>query len=148
MAAVSEVLLLNCDFRSVTQHAASFCRLLFTANFRSLYTWDKVANKNKREDTDNDGLMTLHKELRMFIAQERAKHIRHFAVEVATNDIREKPVRYDPVVWMDKFRKLFTNARMELFKKTVQVRLTNIKYATEKHLIFATKTFNSLLKNI
>ena len=126
MAAVSETLLLNADFRSVTQHCTSFVRLLTTANFRCLYTWDKENMKNKSPDTNYGGLMTLPKELRMFVAQERAKHIRHFALEVATDEPRDKPVRYNATIWMDRFRKMFTLARGELLKKTLKVRLKDI----------------------
>ena len=59
--------------------------------------------------------------MRTWIGQERARHIRFFGLEVPTCESREKAVKYDPVAWMNRFRKMFTNSGSELHAKTIQV---------------------------
>ena len=133
MAAVSEYLFGNVDFSSVNKHAVSFSKLLFNANFRSIHCWRKEEITNKREDMDYDVIRSLPEEVRTWICRERAKHIRHFALEVCTDEPREKPVKYNATIWMDKFRKMFTTARGELYKKTLKVRTKNINLYNGKH---------------
>jgi len=121
MAAVSEVLLMNCDFSSTTKHAISFCKILFNANYRSLIVWKKEDISNRKENFTYEVITSLPAEVRTWIGQERARHIRFFGLEVATCEPREKSVKYDPVAWISRFRKMFTNSGSELHAKTIQV---------------------------
>ena len=128
MAAVSEVLLMNCDFTSTTKHAISFCRNLFNANFRSIYVWKKEDISNRKDNMTYEVVQSLPAEVRTWIGQDRARHIRFFGAEVATCETREKAVKYDPVAWITRFRKMFTASSSELHAKTIKVR--NLKRNT------------------
>ena len=127
MAAVSEYLLMNCEFVNTVKHAGSFMRLLTTATWRSLYTWDKIKNTNKRRRTkgkrqfQNKLIKSVPAALKTFICQERAKHVRYFAINVATEEHRDKIVKYNPIQWMGKVRKMFTLATGEASNKHLVV---------------------------
>ena len=121
MAAASELLLMNCDFSSTTKHVMSFCRSLFNANLRSIFVWKKEDISNRREDMNYAIVHSLPTEVRTWIGQERAWHIRFFAVEVATCEPREKAVKYNGPEWMSRFRKMFTSSSGELHAKTIKV---------------------------
>ena len=75
MAAVSEVLLMNCDFTSMTKHAISFCRNLFNANFRSIYVWKKEDISNRKDNMTYEVVQSLPAEVRTWIGQERATSV-------------------------------------------------------------------------
>ena len=121
MAAASELLLTDCDFSSVSKHAQSFCKIITNANFRSLFVWCKKEILNKK-DANYDGLLNLDQEAKTWIAQERAKHIRYFAVQVATDEPRSTIVRYEGKDWMIRFRKMLTESAGQLWKKSLAVR--------------------------
>ena len=122
MAAAAELLLTDCDFTNYSKHAQSFCKIITNANFRSLYIWSKKDILNKK-DANYDGLLNLPQEAKTWIAQERAKHIRYFAVQVATEEPRTPAPRYDGVKWMQRFRKMFTDSAGLLWTKSLAVRL-------------------------
>ena len=127
MAAVSEYLLANAGFKTCKKHSASFCKLLFNANFRSIYTWDKDDITNPRENFNYDAIINLPLEIQTWIRQERVKHARYFAVEWATCSKKKKAVAYDPVVWMARFRHMFTESTSHLHKKQIWVRKSDTK---------------------
>ena len=122
MAALSEYLLMNSDFTDNLKHAQSFVKLLFNANFRSLYCWDKKDITNRRKRFNYRLINSLPESVKSFIGQERAKHIRYLAVNVATGDPKDKVVLYDPEKWIGKVRKMFTLASGELHSKSIKVR--------------------------
>ena len=121
MAAATEYLLANSDFKNSEKHAQQFCKLLTNSNFRSIFTWCKEEILNRRKDMVYGGITSLPEEMKVWIGEERGRHIRHFQVEVATLDDRAIPVAYDPVVWMARFRKMFTESSSELYNKTLWV---------------------------
>ena len=126
MAAAAELLLTDCDFSDNAKHAQSFCKAICNANFRCLFVWAKEDIKNKK-DSNYDGLLDVPQEAKTWIAQERAKHIRYFSVQVATEEPRHPAARYDGIKWMKRFRKCFTDSAGELFKKTLMVRVIGKK---------------------
>ena len=117
MAAATEYLLANAEFKNTEKHAQSFAKLITNANFRSIFTWRKEEISNKRENFDYDFLQSFPEELRTFICRERARHVRYFAVEFATCAPRKKPIKYDGVKWMQKFRRMFTASTTEAHNK-------------------------------
>ena len=125
MAAASEYLLANCDFKSTEKHAKSFARLITNADYRSIHTWRLEDILNKRKDMVYGAITSLDEEFRVWVGEERGRHIRHFQVEVATLDERAIPVTYDPQDWMLHFRKMFTAASMELHNKTLWASIKN-----------------------
>ena len=121
MAAVSEYLMANCDFSSTQKHAASFIRLLFNANFRSIHCWCKEDISNFREGMNYECIISLPEEVKTWICQERVKHVRYFAAEFATNQPKSKVVKYKAKDWMDRVRRMFTQSTGELHKKQIWV---------------------------
>ena len=123
LAALSEYLLMNCEFTSTTKHAGSMIRLLTTNQWRSLHTWNKADNTNKRTKHFQNRLIdNVPTALKTFICQERAKHIRYFAINAATEEKKDKVVKYDPIKWLKKVRKLFTLSTGALHKQHILVR--------------------------
>ena len=123
LAALSEYLLMNCDFSSTTKHAGSMIRLLTTSDWRCLHTWNKADNTNKRaKGFQNKLIENVPTALKTFICQERAKHIRYFAINAATEESKSKVVKYDPSKWLKKVRKMFTLSTGALHKQHILVR--------------------------
>ena len=123
LAALSEYLLMNCNFTSSTKHADSMIRLLTTCEWRAVHTWNRADNSNKRtKHFQNKLVENVPSALKTFICQERAKHIRYFAIHAATEEQKEKVVKYDPVKWMAKVRKMFTVSTGTLHEKHLVVR--------------------------
>ena len=121
MAAASEYLLANSVFHDTEKHAQTFARLITNANYRSIHTWRMEELLNRRKDMDYGAISSLPTELRVWIGEERARHIRHFQVEIATLEERAIPVVYNGGVWMTRFRKMFTQASSKLFSKQLWV---------------------------
>ena len=65
---------------------------------------------------NTESIRSLPLEVRTWICDERESHIPYFKLR------NQKKVVYDPVKWMRRFRKLFTEATKELADKTKLVR--------------------------
>ena len=127
LAALSEYLLMNVDFSSTTKHAGSMIRLLTTCEWRATKTWNKADNTNKRtKHFQNKLIENVPSALKTFIQQERAKHIRYFAINAATEEPKAKVVKYDPSKWLGKVRKMFTLSTGTLHEKHILVRHLSI----------------------
>ena len=121
MTAIHNYLIENCRFTDTGKHAVDFCKLMFTANLRGLYCWRKEDLNNKRKDMHYDVIMSLPDVVRTWICEERARHIPYFSMKPGSRKRKSKRSRYNATEWMRRFRKLFTLATAELFKKQKKV---------------------------
>ena len=124
MTAIHSYLLDNVSFKSTGKHATSFCKLMFTANLRSLFCWRREDINNKRKGMDYGFLMSLPDVVRTWVCEERARHLPYYAMHGSKKRRRDKGERkIKTVQWLKRFKKLFTLATGEAFKKQQMVRL-------------------------
>ena len=130
MAAATEYLLANADFKNTEKHAQSFSKLITNANFRSIFTWCKEEMLNRRKGMVYGAITSLPEEMKVWIGEERARHIRHFQVEVATLAEKAIPSQYDGTEWMARFRKTFTESSSELYNKVLWASIIHVEQMT------------------
>jgi len=121
LTAVHSHLMSFCDFTSTTKHAATFCKLLFNDNFRSIYTYDKKSMTNKRVGMTYDCLLELPTFFKSWMLEERRKHEPWFK-RAQPGFEPYPPSTFDPKAWKNRFRAIFTETTTDLWKKTIAVR--------------------------